>query len=124
MGHRADLDDLAQKGRAQRQGQGPVRDCAAEWAFLPGPFGVDVDPLPVAGHFGERVDLPLVDQVPARSAQIVLAEHFVDAVEVRHSIIVAGAPAGRVDGSVIVILSQRMMPGWSDRSGISGDPRA
>jgi len=32
-------------------------------------FGIDVNPLPVAGHFGEAVDARLVDRRPAAGAE-------------------------------------------------------
>ena len=36
-----------------------------------GPFGVDMDPLVVAGGLGEEVDLLLVDPVPLAVAEVV-----------------------------------------------------
>jgi hypothetical protein len=66
--------DLAEEHRQHRQGQVPVRDGRAERAVRGG-FGIDVDPLVVAGRLRERVDLLLRDVDPAGRPELVARLH-------------------------------------------------
>jgi hypothetical protein len=53
-----------------------VRDRAAKRTFFSGAIDIDVNPLPVAGTFGELVDSGLIDIDPVRCAEALANEVF------------------------------------------------
>jgi hypothetical protein len=51
-----------------------MRDRTAERTFTPGALNVDMDPLPIAGADGKRVDAILVERDPFRRAEFATGE--------------------------------------------------
>ena len=60
----------ANNSRQQAQREEAMRDGGAERALRPRVHRVDVDPLVVAGGFGEQVDALLVDRDPVADADL------------------------------------------------------
>src|SRR5215210_31320 len=67
--HRVNLDQLGQEDGEQRKGKEAVGDSSAERTPLRS-LDVDVNPLPVAGSFGEKVDATLIDDGSLAGAQV------------------------------------------------------
>ncbi len=71
-----DLDEVAAQSRNQGKREITVSYSLAIGQLLPGPLGIDMNPLKIAGCLGEAVDFLLVDFYPVGQTDFLPFQRF------------------------------------------------